>query len=125
MVCATRADTSGGRTGRVRDAQSATTANGTPSTRTAGRCNTRDATTVTAATNSARRCEGVGRHEEAERATGQPTCWVSRAEGVGTESRTSCTTEAPDTLLIHSSGRTVMRCSSTARATCLTSSGTT
>ena len=49
----------------------------------------------------------------------------SRVWGVGTVDSTESTTPGPDAAVIHSSGRTVTRCPSTARATDFTSSGTT
>ena len=49
----------------------------------------------------------------------------SSVDGVGTEVRTASTTRRPEASVIHSSGRTVIRCASTARATAFTSSGMT
>ncbi len=50
---------------------------------------------------------------------------VSRVVGVGTSPRTASTTARPLASVIQSSGRTVIRCDSTDRATTLTSSGMT
>ena len=50
---------------------------------------------------------------------------ASRVAGVGTRPSTSSTTREPVTSVIQSSGRTVIRCARTERATALTSSGMT
>ncbi len=95
--------------------------NGAPSTITAGAAPTTAATTAMAPTTTARASAGVGRQREVTR-----SLTASRAcVGVGTWTSTASTMERPVVCVIQSSGRTVTRCESTARATAFTSSGMT
>ena len=73
--------------------------------------------------------EGAPGHRAVQRRRGSPgrhRCSTrSSVLGVATVRSTSSTTRRPLTSVIHSSGRTVIRCASTGRATALTSSGMT
>ena len=111
--------------GRRSHAQVVITSHGVTRTSRSGRFIATATTAPTTPSRVARKWAAVGRHAGQHgrpRGAGHDGR-ASRAEGVGTVARMLSTTVRPVTLLIHSSGRTVMRCERTGIATALTSSG--